>query len=61
LRLRPHPARQALRIILFKSGGIDNQEIKAQQVGLTLSTVSRYARAVVDQRQTLSNEPIEQR
>ena len=58
--LHPHPAGQAGGIFVFPPGGVDDGEFKAQQRRIAKATVTGDAGLVVNQRQLLADEPVEQ-
>ena len=55
-----HPALQAFVGGLFQTGGVDHGEAQIAQPGLALAQVAGHAGLVVDQRQPLADEPVEQ-
>ena len=59
--LRAHPAGQRLRILVLVAGGIDHPEFQPEQARLALAPVAGHAGPVVDQRQLLADQPVEQR
>ena len=56
-RIRPG---QRLRVFVLEAGGVDHPEFEPEQARLALAPVAGYARPVVDQRQALADEPVEQ-
>ncbi len=60
LGLRAHPARQAVGVLVFPAGGVDHREVEPEQVRLAETAVARDAGLVVDQRQFLADQPVEQ-
>ena len=60
LGLRAHAAGQAGGIGILPAGGIDDGEIEADEMGLAHAPVSRDAGLIVDQRQFLADESVEQ-
>ena len=60
LGLVAHPARKRMRVLILEAGGVDDPEFEAEQLGLALAAVAGHARPVVDQRQPLADEPVEQ-
>jgi hypothetical protein len=61
LRLRAHPSGERLRVILFKTSGINQPEFKAKQIGIALTPITRYAGAIINKRKLFANQAIEQR
>ena len=61
LGLRAHPSGERLRIILFKTSGINQPKFKAKQVRIALTPVTRDAGAIIDKRKLFANQPVEQR
>ena len=59
--LLAHSARQGLRILVLETGGVDHAEVEAEQLRFALAAVAGDAGPVVDQRQALADEPVEQR
>ena len=60
LGLLPHPAGQRLRVLVLEARGVDHPELEPEQLRLAFAAVARDARPVVDQRQALADEPVEQ-
>ena len=56
-----HATRQGARVLVFPTGGIDDREFHARQLHIAESAVARDAWLVVDQRQFLADQPVEQR
>ncbi len=61
LGLRAHPAGQAVRLLVLPPGGVDRLELEAGKPGLAEAPVTRHPRLVVDQRDALADQPVEQR
>ena len=61
LSLLAHPSGQRLRVLILKPGGIDETELEPQQIGIALTPVARDAGPVIDQRNLLADEPVDQR
>src|SRR3546814_14385040 len=59
--LHAHPARQGRRVIILETRGIDDGEFQAEQLAVALAAVARHPRLVVDEREPLADEPVEQR
>ena len=59
--LRPHAAGQALGRRLLEAGGVDHREGEIAEPRLALAAVAGDARPVVDQREPLADQPVEQR
>ena len=55
-----HPAGQGVRILVLEPGGVDHPEVEPEQVRLALAPVARHAGPVVDQREALADETVEQ-
>ena len=60
-RLLAHPSGQALGVLVLITGRIDDVELETQQIGSALPPVARNPGRVVDQRQLLANQTVEQR
>ena len=60
LGLRAHPARKRLRIVFLIAGRVDDAELQPEQVGVALAPVARDTRTIVDQRDALADEAVEQ-
>ncbi len=60
LGLLAHPPRQGLRILILEPGRVDDPEIEAEQGRVAHPAIARHAGPVVDQRQFLADEAIEQ-
>jgi hypothetical protein len=58
--LRPHPARQRLRILVLIACRVDDAEFETEQSRIALAPVAGHARTVVDKRQLLADEAVEQ-
>ena len=61
LGLLAHSAGKRLRVLVLEARGVDHPELESEQVRLALAPVAGDAGAVVDQRQALADEPVEQR
>ena len=61
LGLRAHPPGQAGRVLVLPAGGVDHGELQADQFRFAEAPVAGYAGLVIDQRQLLADEPVEQR
>ena len=61
LRLLAHPSGQAFRIFIFIARRVDDVKFQAQQIGRALAAVAGDAGHVVDERQLLANQTVEQR
>ena len=61
LGLNTHPARQRGGVFVFPTGGVDNRKRQTQQVSLSESAVASNPGLVIDQRQPLAHQPVEQR
>ena len=61
LGLLTHPAWQRMRILIFVTRCIHYPEFEAEKLGIPLAPVASHARAIVDQRQPLSDQTVEQR
>ena len=59
-RLRPRAARQRGGVAFLQAGGVDHREAQVGELGLALAPVARDAWLVVDERQLLADEPVEQ-
>jgi hypothetical protein len=59
--LRTHPPRQGVRVLVLEPRRIDHPKVEPEQLRLALAAVARHARPVVDQREALADEPVEQR
>ncbi len=60
-RLLLHARAEAAGLGLVEPGGIDDAEAQIAQRGLALAPVARHPRRVVDQRQAVAHQAIEQR
>ena len=60
LGLHPHPAGESLFILIFKAGRINDAEFETDQIGIAFAPVTRNAGPVIDQRDALANQPVEQ-
>ena len=58
--LHPHPAGQAVGVLIFITGGVDDGEVEAEQMRLALTPVAGDAGLVVDQRELLADQAVEQ-
>ena len=58
--LRAHPPGQGLRVLVLIAGGVDHPEFEPEQARLALAPVAGHARPVVDERQLLADQPVEQ-
>jgi hypothetical protein len=61
LGLLLHPRRQRSLGALVEPRSVDDGEIEIVELGLAFAAVPRHARLVVDQRELLADQPIEQR
>ena len=61
LGLLAHATRQAFRILVFPPGGIDDLEFEPRNDGIAEAPVARDAGLVIDQREALADQTIEQR
>ncbi len=61
LGLGPHAALEALGLGLFKAGRVDDAEFEMAEPAVALAAVAGDAGAVVDQRQALADEAVEER
>ena len=61
LGLLAHATRQAFRILVFPPGGIDDLEFEPGNDGIAEAPVARDAGLVIDQREALADQTIEQR
>ena len=61
LGLGPHAAEERVLVGLFETGGVDDREAEMAERGIALAAIARHARPVVDQRELLADEPVEQR
>ena len=59
--LLAHPSGQALGIFIFIARGVDDVELETQKIGSALAAVTRDPGHVVDERQLLANQSVEQR
>ena len=55
-----HPAGQRVRVLILEARGVDHPELEPEQVGFAFAPVARHSRPVVDQRQALADQPVEQ-
>ena len=60
LGLHAHPAGEGIGIFILIACGIDNGEFKIEQATLALTPVARDAGRIVDKRQFLTNQTVEQ-
>jgi hypothetical protein len=58
--LGTHAPRKGRGIIVFPSGGIDDGESQPQQFRIAKATIARHSRLVIDQREFLAHQPVEQ-
>ncbi len=58
--LPPHPPREGRRGFVLEAGGVDQPEIEAKQPRLGLAPVAGHPGLIVDQREALPDQPIEQ-
>ena len=58
--LLAHPAGQRLRVLVLEARRVDHSEIKPEKLRLAFTAVARDARPIVDQREALADEPVEQ-
>ena len=56
-RIRPG---SAVRVLVLEPGGVDHPELEPEQARLALAAVAGHAGPVVDQRQPLADQPVEQ-
>ena len=56
-RIRPG---RVCGILVLVAGGVDHPEVEPEQARLALAPVAGHARPVVDQRQLLADQPVEQ-
>ena len=61
LGLLAHAARQAGRVLVLEPGGVDHPELQPNQVGVAFAPVARDSGPVIDQREALADEPVEER
>ena len=61
LGLRAHASGQGRRFGLLESGRVDDREAEVAEARLAFAAVARHAGLVVDQRELLADEPVEQR
>ena len=61
LGLGAHPAGQARRVLVLEPGGVHHPEFQAEQLPFALAPVAGHAGPVVDQREALADEAVEQR
>src|SRR6185436_8827728 len=61
LGLLHHAADEAIGPAFVEAGGIDRRERKIAETTLTFAAVAGYARPVIDQREALADQPVEQR
>ena len=59
--LRAHPAGQAGGIVVLPPGGVDDGEAHPRKVRVAHPAIASHAGAVVDQRQPLADQAVEQR
>ncbi len=60
LSLRAHPPRQGRGVVLLETGGVDYAEIHADEMALALAAIARHAGRVIDQREFLADQAVEQ-
>ena len=60
LGLLPHPARQRVGVLVLEPGRINHPEVEPEQARLTFAPVARHPGPVVDQREALTDETVEQ-
>ena len=58
--LGAHAPFEAIGIGLLETGGVDDLKAEIAEAGVTDATIARHARRVVDERQLLADEAIEQ-
>ena len=58
--LGTHAPRQGRGIVVFPSGGIDDGKSQPQQFRIAKAAIARHPRLVVDQREFLAHQPVEQ-
>ena len=61
LGLRAHAAGERLGVLVLPPGGVDDGEVHASQDRIAHAAVARHPGLVVDQRQLLADQPVEQR
>ena len=61
LGLLAHPARQAEFVLVLPPGGIDHGEMQTRDIGIAHPPVARHSRLIIDQRELLAHQPVEQR
>ena len=60
LGLLAHPSGQAMRVLVLEARRVDHPEVEPEQLRLALAPVASHARPVVDQREALADEAVEQ-
>src|SRR3546814_741705 len=58
--LHAHPTRQRRRVLVLEPRGVDDAKGQAEQFAVALAPVARHPRLVVDKREPLADEPVEQ-
>ena len=61
LGLGAHAPGERLAVAFFEPGGVDDGEGEIAEPRLALAPVARHAGLIVDQRQLLADQPVEQR
>ena len=56
-----HAPWEARRVLVLKACRVDDAKLEPEQLRVPFTAVARYARPVIDQRQALADEPVEQR
>jgi hypothetical protein len=59
--LRAHAPRERIRILVLKPGGVDDPKVEAKQLRFAFPAITGYAGPVVDQREALADEAVEER
>ncbi len=49
-----------MRVLILEPGGVDHPEFEPEQRGFAFAPVARHPGPVVDQREALSDQPVEQ-
>ena len=60
LRLGQHATGQGLVVLILPAGGVDRLELQARKAGQPHAPVARHTGLIVDQRQPLAHQPVEQ-
>ena len=61
LGLRPHAGGERALGTLVEAGGIDHGEVEVAEPACAFAAVARHAGRIVDQRELLADQPVEQR